>query len=196
MSTDAFTADTEYAAAHPQSPAAGRNASFSLLKISLPDPQFEYCLRLAHQNMNPYLERRGEQFCDLRWREAASQAEFYLIVDDLDINHTQIGFVSLRHDPNRPLALHIGDVQVEAAQQNRSAGSTALQRIEYLAQSRGLSELTLNVFRDNPALRLYERFGFQLIDTQFYKYKMRKTLRHLPTVASVKPSTFINNQDK
>jgi len=178
MSTDAFTADTEHTDPRPQSLAAGRNGSFSLHPILGSDPQLEYCLRLAHQNMSPYLERRGEQFSDARWREVAPQSEFYLIVDDLDVNHTQVGFVSLRHDPNCLLALHIGDLQVETAQQNRSAGSAALQRIEHLAQSRGLSELTLNVFRDNPALRLYERVGFQLINTQFYKYQMRKTLRH------------------
>ena len=40
-----------------------------------------------------------------------------------------------------------------------------------MALSRGLNELTLNVFRDNPALRLYERFGFRCIDTQFDKRK-------------------------
>lgn len=176
MSTDAFTADTEHADTRPQPPAASRNGAFSLHLILVSDPQLEYCLQLAHQNMSPYLERRGEQFSDARWREFSPHSEFYLIADDLDVNHTQVGFVSLRHDPDCPLALHIGDVQIEATQQNRGAGSTALQSIEHLAQSRGLSELTLNVFRDNPALRLYERFGFQLIDTQFYKYKMRKTL--------------------
>lgn len=178
MSTDAFIADTEHVDPRPHSLAAGRDGSFSLRPISVSAPQFEYCLWLAHQNMSPYLARRGEQFSDVRWRELAPQSEFYLVVDDLDVTHAHVGFVSVRHDPHFPLALHIGDVQVEAAQQNRGAGSAVLQCIEYLAQSRGLSELTLNVFRDNPALRLYERCGFQLIDTQFYKYKMRKSLRH------------------
>lgn len=177
MSTDAFTADTEHLVPRRQWLAADRNGAFLLRPISVFATQFEYCLRLAHQNMSPYLERRGEQFSDARWREVAPQSEFYLIVDDLDGVHAHVGFVSVRHDPDCPLALHIGDVQVEAAQQNRGVGSAALQWIECLAQSRGQSELTLNVFRDNPALRLYERCGFQLIDTQFYKYKMRKTLR-------------------
>lgn len=127
--------------------------------------------------MSPYLERRGEQFNDARWRETAPQAEFYVIVDTVNAMVENIGFVSVRRDTDCPPALHIGDLQVEAAQQNRGAGSVALQWIEDLARSRGLTELTLNVFRDNPALRLYERFGFHAIDTQFYKHKMRKTLQ-------------------
>jgi ribosomal protein S18 acetylase RimI-like enzyme len=172
---DALSADTADLD-HPQSLVATRNWVFALQPILMSDPQFEYCLRLAHQNMSPYLERRGEQFNDVRWRELAPQAGFYLIVEDANSIRENVGFVSVRGDPDCPPALHIGDVQVEAAHQNRGAGSAALQWIEDRARSRGLTELTLNVFRDNPAIRLYERFGFQLIDTQFYKYKMRKTL--------------------
>lgn len=177
MSMDALSADAERLQSLPQSLAALRNCAFALQPISVSDPQLEYCLRLAHQNMNPYLERRGEQFNDVRWCELAPQAEFYLIVDNASSTHENVGFVSVRSDPDCPPALHIGDVQVKATHQNRGAGSAALQWIEDLAHSRCLSELTLNVFRDNPALRLYERFGFQLIDTQFYKYKMRKALQ-------------------
>ena len=177
MITDALTAETECLHSRPQSIVASRNGAFTLLPISVADPQLEYCLRLAHENMNPYLEPRGEQFDDLRWRELAPQAEFFLIVDNVNATAENIGFVSVRPEPDCPPALHIGDVQVEAADQNRGAGSAALRWIEHLARSRGLTELTLNVFRDNPALRLYERFGFLAIDTQLYKYKMRKTLR-------------------
>lgn len=161
---------------YPQSLATASKGAFALLPISVADPRLEYCLRLAHQNMSLYLERRGEHFNDVRWRELAPQANFYLIVDDSVLARENVGFFSVRCDPDCPSTLHIGDVQVQATHQNRNAGSQALQWIEDLARSRNLTELTLNVFRDNPALRLYERVGFQLIDTRFYKYKMRKTL--------------------
>ena len=176
---DALSADAADTAdlRRPHSLAAAHNGGFSMLPISISDPQLEYCLRLAHQNMSPYLERRGEQFNDARWREIAPRAEFFLIVDDINATCENVGFFSVRRDPDCPPALHIGDVQVEATHHNRGAGARALQWIEALARSRSLTELTLNVFRDNPAMRLYERFGFQLIDTQFYKYKMRKTLQ-------------------
>ncbi len=174
---DALTPDIVRLHIHPQSYAAKHGGSFVLRPISASDPQIQYCLRLAHQNMSPYLERRGEQFSDQRWRELAPNAEFYLIVDVANETGKHVGFVSVRPEPDCPPALHIGDVQVEAAYQNRGAGSAALRWIEALARSRALTELTLNVFRDNPALRLYRRFGFLAIDTQFYKYKMRKTLQ-------------------
>lgn len=172
MSLEVLSADAETL----QMSAAPRSAEFVLVRIAVADPEIEYCLQLAHQNMNPYLARRGEQFSDVRWRKLAPHAEFFLIVDNVHASSETVGFVSVRPEPDCPPALHIGDVQVEAVHHNRGAGSAALRQIENLARSRGLTELTLNVFRDNPALRLYERCGFQLIDTQFYKYKMRKTL--------------------
>jgi GNAT superfamily N-acetyltransferase len=176
MSTDAFTTDAEYWRSPPRSVATGSQGAFALMPISASDPLLEYCLRLAHQNMSPYLERRGEKFDDERWRQTAPQAEFHLVTDNANWACKTIGFVSVRRDPDCPPALHIGDVQIEPPHQKLGAGSAALHWIEDLARSRGLTELTLNVFRDNPALRLYERFGFHAVDTQFYKYKMRKTL--------------------
>ena len=176
MSMDTFSSAAECLHSRPQPIAAAIVGDFALLPISVSDLRLEYCLRLAHQNMSPYLERRGEQFNDVRWRQLAPHAEFYLIKDDTRATVESVGFLSVRRDPDCSTALHIGDVQVEAVYQNRGAGSVALNWIESLARSRALTEITLNVFRDNPALRLYERFGFCAVDTQFYKYKMRKTL--------------------
>ena len=176
MSMDTFSSAAECLHSRPQPIAAAIVGDFALLPISVSDLRLEYCVRLAHRNMSPYLERRGEQFNDVRWRELAPHAEFYLIKDGASTTGENVGFFSVRRDPDRSRALHIGDVQVEAAYQNRGAGSVALKWIEGVARSRDLTELTLHVFRDNPALRLYERFGFHAIDTQFYKYKMRKTL--------------------
>jgi ribosomal protein S18 acetylase RimI-like enzyme len=150
-------------------------AKFVLRSISVCDPRLCYCLALAHENMSPYLLRRGETFDDEKWLRLAPQAEFFLLTENENTDRI-VGFSSFRSVPECATALHIGDVQIEPEQRNRGAGLSALLGIESIARSRGMTELTLNVFRDNPALRLYERFGFDAVDTRFYKYKMRKTL--------------------
>jgi ribosomal protein S18 acetylase RimI-like enzyme len=156
--------------------APSTNGTVVLEPLAAVFPPLEYCLLLAHKNMSPYLARRGEQFNDERWRENAPHADFFLIRDIADGCYQTIGFVSLRNEPNAPDVLHVGDVQIEPARQNRGAGWAALTQIEALARFRGLSALTLNVFRDNPAISLYQRFGFQAVDTRLYKHKMRKDL--------------------
>jgi ribosomal protein S18 acetylase RimI-like enzyme len=150
--------------------------AFALAPLAAGDPRLEYCLRLAHENMNPYLLRRGESFDDARWRVNAPASEFFLVTKTVAVNTFDVGFLSVRDEPDTPSALHIGDVQIEPAHQNAGAGTATLYMVEKIARARGVSELTLNVFRDNPALALYERCGYLCIDTQFYKYKMRKSL--------------------
>ena len=148
----------------------------ALTPITTADRRIEYCLALARDNMQPYLARRGQEFDETRWRNIAPQASFFLLNDaNRALNHT-IGFLSVRDEPDSLNALHIGDIQLEEECRNRGAGWATLLLVESMTQSLGRSEITLNVFRDNPAVRLYERFGFRCIDTQFDKHKMRKTL--------------------
>ncbi len=153
--------------------------AFALEPIAIEDMRLEYCLRLAHANMNPYLLRRGENFDDTRWRLHAAASEFFVVTKTVALTTTDIGFLGVRIERDTPCALHVGDVQIEPAHQNCGAGTATLYMVEKIARARGLSELTLNVFRDNPALALYERCGYQCIDTQFYKYRMRKMLQPL-----------------
>ena len=148
----------------------------ALIPITTADRRIEYCLALARDNMQPYLARRGQEFDETRWRNIAPQASFFLLNDTSRALHQTIGFLSVRDEPDCPNALHIGDIQLEEKCRNRGAGWATLLLVESMTQSLGRNEITLNVFRDNPAVRLYERFGFRRIDTQFDKHKMRKTL--------------------
>jgi ribosomal protein S18 acetylase RimI-like enzyme len=135
-----------------------------------------YCLSLAMQNMAVYLQARGRDFDGVGWRETAPRASFFVIHDAADRIQSLIGFLALREEPDCPNAMHIGDIQLEPRAQNRGAGSAALRFSEALARAEGKNEITLNVFRDNPAIGLYERSGFVTIDYGFDKYKMRKAL--------------------
>ncbi len=162
-------------------PVSAPVAAVSLAPITTADRRIEYCLALARDNMQPYLTRRGQEFDETRWRNLAPQASFFLI-DDVNLTvHQTVGFLSVRDESERPTALHIGDVQLEEQHRNRGVGWATLSQVEGMARSRRLNGLTLNVFRDNPALRLYERFGFQCIETTFDKHKMRKTFARRPT---------------
>ncbi len=157
-------------------PVAAVTSLIALSAITTADRRIEYCLALARDNMQPYLARRGQEFDETRWRNLAPQASFFLINDVNQPVHNVIGFLSVRDEPDTPNALHIGDIQLEEKHRNRGVGWATLVHVKDIAQSLERNELTLNVFRDNPALRLYERFGFRCIDTQFDKHKMRKSL--------------------
>lgn len=121
--------------------------------------------------MEPYLTRRGQHWARAGWDEKAPSREFF----ELYAARERVGFISLWRD-NDIGGVHIGDIQLEPQARNRGIGSAAIQRIFAIARSRGLREVTLNVFRDNPAIHLYERVGFKVIDAGFDKFKMRYVL--------------------
>jgi ribosomal protein S18 acetylase RimI-like enzyme len=49
---------------------------------------------------------------------------------------------------------------VTAAARGKGAGTAMLRWSESIARERGATRLSLGVVRGNPAIRLYERFGF------------------------------------
>jgi ribosomal protein S18 acetylase RimI-like enzyme len=156
--------------------AARANATDDALRIvPVGSEAWPYCRELAQLNMTPYLTRRGQAWNGAAWDEKAPSREFLQLFAAIDGKRALIGFVSLWHDRDKN-SLHVGDIQLEGNARNHGFGAKAIERIVLIARSRGLSEITLNVFRDNPAIRLYERCGFKVIDHGFDKFKMMKEL--------------------
>jgi ribosomal protein S18 acetylase RimI-like enzyme len=58
-------------------------------------------------------------------------------------------------------ALEIRDLQVVPAYRSRGIGTWAVAQAKSEAASRGLEELRLRVYTDNPARHLYARLGFK-----------------------------------
>jgi ribosomal protein S18 acetylase RimI-like enzyme len=132
---------------------------------------WDYCRALAQSNMLPYLVKRGQHWASAAWDDKASSREFFELYGE----RVRIGFVSLWKN-NDSSSIHIGDLQIEAQARNCGYGARALERVFAIARARGLTEVTLNVFRDNPAQNLYKRLGFVVVDRGFDKLKMRRTL--------------------
>jgi ribosomal protein S18 acetylase RimI-like enzyme len=155
---------------------ARANAADEALRIvPVGSEAWPYCCELARANMTPYLTRRGQVWNGAAWDEKAPSREFFQLFAAIEGKRALIGFVSLWHDRDNS-SLHLGDIQLESNARNLGFGTKAIERIVLIARSRSLCEITLNVFRDNPAIRLYERCGFKIIDHGFDKLKMMKEL--------------------
>jgi GNAT superfamily N-acetyltransferase len=126
---------------------------FQLREASLDD--FEFAEALTHSNMGGYYKRhhlvwRGDLFL-ASWRESEN---FILEADG-----QPIGVLRITQEGR---SLHIRDVQIAEGHRRQGAGTYLLDMSHRWARARGLTELQLRVFVDNPAARLYLRMGYRL----------------------------------
>jgi len=128
-------------------------APFHLREASIDD--FAFAEALTHANMGAYYERH-----DLVWRADlffASWRESENFV--LEADGEPIGIMRLTEEGD---SLHIRDVQIAEGHRQRGGGTFLLATAHRWARERGLRELQLRVFIDNPAARLYLRMGYRM----------------------------------
>jgi ribosomal protein S18 acetylase RimI-like enzyme len=117
------------------------------------DADLDFCQTLSQRNMAAYRARRGIAWDRERFALSWVKFENFIIVQ----NAQRVGLLRLLELDD---ALDIRDVQILPTLQRRGIGSWALRQAEAMAQQRDLAKLSLRVFAENPAKRLYRRFGF------------------------------------
>jgi len=120
------------------------------------DADFGFCESLTRTNMAAYLAARG-----IPWdpqRHVASWAQFENLVISAD--GSPAGILRLLQVEG---ALEIRDLQVLAPLTGQGIGTWAIEQAKGLATQRGLPELRLRVYVENPAQRLYARLGFRWV---------------------------------
>ncbi len=116
---------------------------------------FPFAEALTHGNMGGYYKRHG-----LVWRGDlfyASWCESENFI--LEADGERIGMLRITEEGD---SLHIRDVQIAAGHRGKGAGTYLLETSHRWAKARGLSELQLRVFVDNPAAQLYLRMGYRV----------------------------------
>lgn len=136
-----------------ESPSQSVLQPFRLREASVND--FPFCELLTRTNMRPYHERhrwvwRGDRFLS-NWR--ASERRI------LEIDSQPIGFLAMAAQ-GQTLCIH--ELQIAAGYRGKGAGTFLLETSHGWARDHELHESTLEVFADNPAVRLYQRMGYRM----------------------------------
>ncbi|WP_176079189.1 GNAT family N-acetyltransferase [Paraburkholderia tropica] len=126
---------------------------FQLRHATMDD--FEFAESLTRRNMGGYYQRhhliwRGDLFL-------ASYRESENFI--LELDGEAIGVLRVTQEGD---SLHIRDVQIAEGCRGNGAGTFLLDISHQWARERGLRELQLRVFVDNPAARLYLRMGYRV----------------------------------
>ncbi len=68
----------------------------------------------------------------------------------------------------RETSLFIYDLQVFEGFQGKGIGTSVIRSVFELAKSKSLSSVRLGSFKSNPATKLYERLGFEIVKQNDY----------------------------
>lgn len=120
----------------------------------VPSKDFESCVLRSWEAIGPYFHRRGMLWEYSDRLALFKQTELYKVMGE-----QELGFFMLWM---REEKLFIADLHIYEDRRNRGLGSMVLEHIECMASSRGLFRIWLRVFRENPAVSLYKRHGFQI----------------------------------
>lgn len=130
------------------------------------EEDFDWLLSLRRATMNPHLRASGFKPLDETHREAVR--EDYDSARIMTASSADVGMVKLVTAGN---PWHLRQIQVLPEFQGHGIGHFVLSQILERAQVEE-SSIVLNVLRVNPAISLYERLGFQIVETNAVAYKM------------------------
>ncbi len=153
--------------ANPASATLTRDSEIELRPVRAEDYRFAW--RLYAEGIRPYAAAY------MAWVDAEQEARFesrykpgstWVIRRD----GTDVGWMEL-HEIDEELRLN--QLYVAATQQRKGIGSQVMRQV--LAKSRETGKpVALNVLKNNPARRLYERFGFTVVGENEMKFFMTR----------------------
>lgn len=79
----------------------------------------------------------------------------------------RVGYCLLREKEGR---FFLADIQVLLLYRNNGVGGHVIDEVKRVARLRGYSQVWLKVFKDNPAINLYQRKGFMMCSEEAFVY--------------------------
>lgn len=128
----------------------------------------DFLLELRLQTMDEHLRAMGIRFSRAEHRERVL-FEFeharVVMVDRIDVG--MVKYLA------RDGALYLQQLQVLPAFQGKGVGAAVLERLLREADERAMP-MALSVLKKNPALKLYERFGFEVVSEDDFEFHLRR----------------------
>ena len=133
------------------------------------EEDLSFCLGLARENMKAYYVVHGLTWDDERYQQEFSPDITFIV----EIKGERIGYFRIL---DKAEGWYLSDVQLLSTHTGQGIGRALLTHIDEWVLARQGTTVTLRVFSDNPAVRLYKRTGYKVIGEERNRLVMRKQL--------------------
>jgi ribosomal protein S18 acetylase RimI-like enzyme len=130
------------------------------------EADYQYCYDLLKQNMFELFSHHWGGWKPDAFRQDFRPANTAIVT----IEGRDIGYFSLKETE---VGLYLENIQLLPFVQGRGIGTVILKRI---LQDNASEPIELTTFTDNPAMRLYERLGFEVIGREGETIRMLKSV--------------------
>jgi ribosomal protein S18 acetylase RimI-like enzyme len=122
----------------------------------------KYILPLDKENMKRYVDRHIKG----GWSDEENKKGFQRYLENgwvflFEIRNEVVGTLIITPDKKDETSLFINGINIKKEFQGKGYGSNILTFVEEKAKEFGFKKVRLCVFEDNPAYKLYERFGYK-----------------------------------
>ena len=135
-----------------------------MLRLSTED-DYEFCYDLTKQNMYDLFCRHWGGWIDSEFRKGYVVESIQIIM----VGGKSAGYFSHKI---KDKSVYIDNIQILPSLQGKGLGTLVLR--SFLAEHQN-SIIQLTTFEDNPAMLLYKRLGFVVVEKNGFTIKMKKT---------------------
>ena len=115
---------------------------------------YKECILIAKDSMTTYYEKYDLEWDHAKRLELLKPCEIFKVKDSVEIGF----FMFWVRDSD----FYIADIQVLKEHRNKGYGGKILSHVKRVAKSRGHDKIWLKVFKNSPALKLYQKNGYVL----------------------------------
>jgi ribosomal protein S18 acetylase RimI-like enzyme len=129
-----------------------------------------FCYNLAKRNMEEYISKYWGGWDPKKYRQDFKKRNVNIIMH----KGRRIGLYNYE---KRPGHVFVVDMQISKNYQGKGIGTSILRRIEKEARKSDINKIRLEVFKDNPARKLYKTVGYTKIRDRKYSIVSEKSLK-------------------
>jgi len=133
------------------------------------EKDYPYCYKLDKTNMLEYVNKHWGGWNPKIFKKDFDPKNTKIILK----NNRRIGYFVVLE---KPKFWYISNIQISPRLMGKGLGSYIMKLIEKQVSKTNKPKIQLEVFKDNPAKRLYERFGYKIIEDKGSSVEMKKKL--------------------